>query len=82
MKRKIDSMKHAKTVLKNIVALLPYDLQKDAIDILSCKYLAQNTAQETSVILGLPITQVSNTLQAVKDACKGKEPADFIKCTA
>ncbi len=72
------TMKNAKIILKNIVLLLPENLQQNAIDILSCRYLAQNTAQETAIILNIPIAQVIETLQAVKQACKGKKPIEFL----
>ena len=71
-------MKKAKIILKNIVLLLPENLQQNAIDILSCRYLAQNTAQETAIILNIPVTHVIETLQAVKQACKGKKPIEFL----
>lgn len=72
-------MKNSKTILKNIVSCLPVELQNDALEILTCRYLALNSAQETACILGLPVVQVVNTMQEVKKACKGKGPADFIK---
>lgn len=71
-------MKNSKTVLKNIIACLPEQLQHNAMDILTCRFLSQHNAIETAEITGLSYDTVCKTLQAVKSATKGKTPADFM----
>lgn len=69
--------KTAKIVLNNVVNTLPVKYRQHAIDILSIKYLAQNSVQETAAILGLPVNYVNSVLHAVKMTAKGKTISNF-----
>lgn len=71
-------MKNSKTILKNIIACLPEQLQHNAMDILTCRFLSQHNAMETAAIIGLSYDTVCKTLQAVKSVTRGKSPADFM----
>ena len=75
-------MKNAKQIINNIIVTLPEGMRNNAYNILACRYLAQNTAAETAIILGLNLSEVVDVLQAVKMTCKVKRPDDFRRIPA
>lgn len=70
-------MKNASTIIQNVIKSLPEDMQGIARDVLTVRFLAQNTTAETADILGIEYQTVVNVLKTVRKITKGKNPADF-----
>lgn len=70
-------MKNASAILQNVIKSLPEDMQGIARDVLTVRFLGQNSANETAEILGVNYETVVNVLKTVRKITKGKNPADF-----
>lgn len=73
-------MKNASDILSNVIKALPYEMQGIARDVLTVRFLAQNTTAETAEILGIEYKTVVNVLKTIRKITKGKTPMDFAYC--
>ena len=70
-------MKNASAILQNVIKSLPEDMQGIARDVLTVRFLGQNSANETAEILGIEYQTVVNVLKTIRKITKGKNPCDF-----
>ncbi len=70
-------MKNASAILQNVINSLPEDMQGIARDVLTVRFLGQNSANETAEILGIEYQTVVNVLKTIRKITKGKNPCDF-----
>ena len=70
-------MKNASDILNNVINAMPVDMREIARDVLTVRFLGQNSANETAEILGVNYETVVNVLKTVRKITKGKNPADF-----
>lgn len=70
-------MKNASDILNNVINAMPVELREIARDVLTVRFLGQNSANETAEILGVNYETVVNVLKTVRKITKGKNPADF-----
>lgn len=73
-------MKNASTIIQNVIKSLPEDMQGIARDVLTVRFLGQNSANETAEILGIEYKTVVNVLKTIRKITKGKTPMDFAYC--
>ena len=70
-------MKNASDILNNVINAMPVELREIARDVLTVRFLGQNSANETAEILGVNYETVVNVLKTVRKITKGKTPMDF-----